>query len=32
MPHVMMGDLNLDDEIDILDLAIMLNQWGWSAP
>jgi len=27
-----LGDINLDNGIDILDLAIILNHWGWTAP
>ncbi len=26
------GDLNLDGGVDVIDLAIMLNNWGWTAP
>ncbi len=25
------GDLNLDGGVDVIDLAIMLNSWGWRA-
>jgi len=26
------GDLNLDGGVDVVDLAIILNNWGWTAP
>ncbi len=26
------GDLNLDGGVDVVDLAILLNKWGWTAP
>ncbi len=26
------GDLNLDGGVDVIDLAILLNNWGWTAP
>ena len=26
------GDLNLDGGVDVVDLAIMINNWGWTAP
>ena len=26
------GDLNLDGGVDIVDLSIVLNNWGWTAP
>jgi hypothetical protein len=26
------GDVNLDGGVDIVDLAVVLNNWGWAAP
>lgn len=26
------GDLNVDGGVDVIDLAILLNNWGWTAP
>ncbi len=26
------GDLNMDGGVDVVDLAIMINNWGWTAP
>ena len=26
------GDLNLDGGVDVIDLAILINNWGWTAP
>ena len=26
------GDLNTDGGVDVIDLAILLNNWGWTAP
>jgi len=26
------GDLNTDGGVDVVDLAILLNNWGWTAP
>jgi hypothetical protein len=26
------GDLNLDGGVDIVDLSILINNWGWTAP
>ncbi len=26
------GDLNVDGNVNVIDLAMMLNNWGWTAP
>ena len=26
------GDLNLDGGVDVVDLSLLLNNWGWTAP
>jgi len=26
------GDLNMDGGVDVVDLAIIINNWGWTAP